>query len=42
MSVNNSVASIQEAATQFVNQILGGLNSAVTDIAGVDVMWFRL
>jgi len=34
--------SIQEAATKFVNEILGGLNSAATEIAGVDVMWFRL
>lgn len=42
MSVVNDVASIQEAATKFVNEILGGLNSAATQIAGVDVMWFRL
>ena len=42
MSVVNDVASIQEAATKFVSDILGGLNSAATQIAGVDVMWFRL
>ena len=42
MPVVNDVASIQEAATKFVSDILGGLNSAATQIAGVDVMWFRL
>ena len=41
MPVVNDVASIQEAATKFVSDILGGLNSAATQIAGVDVMWFR-
>lgn len=34
--------SIQESAIQFVSDILGNLNSAVTQVAGVDVMWFRL
>lgn len=38
----NDIQSIQESAISFVNSILGGLNSAVTDIAGVNVMWFRL
>ena len=33
--------SLQEAAASFVNEILGSLNNAVTDVAGVDVMWFR-
>ena len=38
MSVINDVASIQEAATKFVSDILGGLNTAATQIAGVNVM----
>ena len=42
MSVINDVTSIQEAATKFVSDILGGLNTAATQIAGVDVLWFRL
>lgn len=42
MSITNDVASIQEAAAKFVNDILGSLNSAATEVAGVDVMWFRL
>ena len=42
MSITNDVASIQEAAAKFVSDILGGLNSAATQVAGVDVMWFRL
>lgn len=35
-------ASIQEAAIQFANTILGDLNSAAANAGGVDVMWFRL
>lgn len=42
MSTINDIASIQEVATQFVSDILGGLNTAATEVAGVDVMWFRL
>ena len=42
MSVINDTTSIQEAAAKFVNDILGGLNDAATQLAGVDVMWFRL
>ena len=41
MDVQNQVVSIQEAATKFVKDILGNINSAVTEIAGVDVLWFR-
>lgn len=37
-----SLASIQEAAVQFANSILGDLNSAAAEAAGVDVLWFRL
>ena len=40
-SITSSVESIQEAATQFVHEILGGLNAAATEVAGVDVIWFR-
>ena len=35
-------ASIQEAAVQFANTILGQLNSAAAEAGGVDVLWFRL
>lgn len=39
---NNTAISLQEAATKFVSDILGNLNAAATQVAGVDVMWFRL
>lgn len=42
MATSVSTSSIQEAAVQFANQILGGLNSAVSNMVGVDVIWFRL
>ena len=42
MSIVNNAISIQEAAAKFVSDILGDLNAAATQIAGVDVMWFRL
>lgn len=35
-------ASIQEAAVQFANTILGQLNSAAAETGGVEVLWFRL
>ena len=35
-------ASIQEAAVNFANTILGQLNAAAANSAGVDVLWFRL
>ncbi len=40
--IADHVASIQESARQFVNDILGDLNQAAAEMAGVDVMWFRL
>ena len=40
--ISDQVASIQESARQFVNDILGNLNQAAAEMAGVDVMWFRL
>ena len=39
---SNQISSIQESAVKFVNDILGNLNDAVTQVGGVDVMWFRL
>lgn len=38
----HSAMSIQEAAAKYVSDVLGNLNAAVTEIIGVDVLWFRL
>lgn len=37
----STLTSMQEAAAKFANTILATLNQAATEVAGVDVLWFR-
>lgn len=37
----STLTSMQESAAKFANTILASLNKAATEVAGVDVLWFR-